>query len=64
MTIKRFRIQIIGGNIKEGKQPQAYIALPMRWFDAHALKKGDELEVSYDVDKDILCVSIPADRST
>ena len=64
MTIKRFRIQIIGGNLKEGKQPQAYLAIPMKWFDAHNLTKGDELEVSFNLDDKILCVSIPADRST
>lgn len=43
---KKYKIQMLGGNPKEGKQAQCYIAIPMKWFNEHELEKGDELEVS------------------
>ncbi len=50
LKTKRYKIQIIGGNTKGGKQPQAYCAIPTKWFRAHGLEKGDSLEITYSDD--------------
>jgi hypothetical protein len=60
MRTKKYSIQVLGGNKSAGKQPQAYIALPMKWVREHRLSKGDKLEITYDMlEDDTIFVSIP-----
>ena len=58
MKTKRYKIQVLGGNVAASKQPQAYIAIPMKWLRSHGLERGDVLEVSYDVDEESFVIGI------